>query len=92
MSDSSLSDTAPDDNVLELELRQVVRGIHAKGNFEELTVKRVRAAAEKNLALKEGFFKEQRWKDISKNIIEDEAVSIAPDSSCSPDLPLTRFI
>ena len=78
MSDSPLSDAAPDDNVLELELRQVVRGTHAKGNLEELTVKRVRAATEKNLGLKDGFFKEQRWKDMSKTIIEDEAVRKSP--------------
>ena len=74
MSDSSLSDSVPDDSVIELELRQVVRNIYETGSLEELTVKRVRVATEKNLALREGFLKEQKWKDRSKSVIESEAV------------------
>ena len=74
MSDSSLSEPVPDDTVLEQELRQIVRQIYKAGNLEELTVKRVRTAAEKNLGLDDGFFKESQWKDKSKAIIENEAV------------------
>ena len=74
MSESSLSDSRPDDAVLEQELRQIVRQIYKAGNLEELTVKRVRTAAEKNLGLEDGFFKESQWKVKSKAIIEAEAV------------------
>jgi DEK C terminal domain len=74
MSDSELSDVGPSDDVLEQELRQVVRGIVKSGKLEELTVKRVRAAAEKNLGVDEGFYKREAWKDRSKTIIEYEAV------------------
>ena len=75
MSDSSLSDpAAPDDSVLELELRKIVQHIYETGNLEQLTIKRVRAAAESNLELEDGFFKQPSWKDRSKTIIEAEAV------------------
>ena len=74
MSESSLSGVGPDDDTLEMELRQVVRSKYAAGKLEELTVRRVRAAAEKNLSLSDGFFKESEWKDRSKSIIEFEAV------------------
>ena len=74
MSESSLSDSVPDDAVLEQELRQIVRKIYKTGNLEELTVKRVRTTTEQNLSLEDGFFKEAHWKAKSKAIIEAEAV------------------
>ena len=74
MSDSSLSDADPDDAVLEQELRQVVARIVDSGKLEDLTVNGVRAAAQDNLGLHKGFFKEVGWKDKSKAIIESEVV------------------
>ena len=74
MSDSSLSDNAPDDTVLEKELRQVVAHIYRNGKTDELTVNGVRNTAQDNLGLREGFFKGAGWKERSKAIIEEEAV------------------
>ncbi|PGH11713.1 hypothetical protein AJ79_04736 [Helicocarpus griseus UAMH5409] len=78
MSDSdsdSLSSTGiPSDDVLEKGLRDTVARIFAKGNMEELTVKRVRAATEKALELEEGFYKgDEVWKGKSDAIIKGEA-------------------
>jgi len=74
MSESPLSDAPPSDKVLERALRHAVQVVYRKGNLEELTVKRMRKAAEEELDLQEGFFKEPEWKDRSKAIIETEAV------------------
>lgn len=76
MSKSELSDLGPTDAVIEKELRDVIRNIHASGRPEELTVKRVRAAAEKSLSLDEGFLKQDAWKNRSKTFIEREAVAL----------------
>ena len=74
MSESSLSDAIPSETVLERALRDVVQAVYSSGNMAELTVKRVRKAAEDALKLDDGFFKEEHWKDRSKHIIEDEVV------------------
>lgn len=74
MSDSELSDAPPSDDILEQELRQVVRDTYKTGNLEDLTVKRVRLAAEKSLRLPEGFYKSDAWKTRSKDLIESEVV------------------
>ena len=87
MSESPLSEDGPDDSILENELRQVVRNIYETGDLVELTVKRVRNAAEKNLDLRDGFFKESQWKDKSKAIIEAEAVRY-PLRAHGPPSPL----
>ena len=76
MSESSLSDTGPDANILEQELRQVVVRIFESGNLEELTVNGVRNAAQDSLGLRKGFFRAADWKDKSKAIIENEVVTI----------------
>ena len=91
MSDSSLSGAALDDNVLEEELRQVVRNIYKAGNLDELTVKRVRCAAETSLALSDGFYKEPAWKERSKAIIESEAVREPSPPRAVLRLRLTRY-
>jgi hypothetical protein len=65
---------SPPAKALEDELRRVVKDICRSGDLSELTVKRVRAAAERNLGLREGFFKEPAWKARSKAFIEAEAV------------------
>ena len=63
------------DAALESALRDTVGKIYDSGDLEELTVKRVRATAEHELRLAEGFFKQGEWKNQSKSIIEEEAVS-----------------
>ncbi|KAJ5118757.1 hypothetical protein N7526_010394 [Penicillium atrosanguineum] len=63
----------PSDEMLEKGLRDEVAGIYASGNMENLTVKRVRLAAEKKLGITEGFFKTTNdWKTRSEQIIKDE--------------------
>lgn len=75
MSDSSLSSVTPSQAALEQALRNAVQRVYKLGNMEELTVKRIRAAAEQDLGLEEGFFKtDTTWKVKSKNIIESEVV------------------
>lgn len=67
--------TIPSDEVLEKSLRDEVAAIFKSGNMEELTMKRVRLAAEKKLGLEEGFFKSTgNWKPRSDQIIKDEVV------------------
>ena len=86
MSDSSsLSGSQPSDAAIEEALRNVVRNIYRTGNLEELTVKRVRNAAEKRLDLQKDFFKDYpSWKDRSKSIIQIEVVGTAHccDDAC----------
>jgi hypothetical protein len=80
MSDSeeeaNVAFTTPSDHTLEKSLRDAVASVYKAGNMEELTVKRVRLAAEKKLGLAEGYFKSTGdWKARSENIIRDEVVS-----------------
>ena len=82
-SESSLSTASPSPTVLEQALRQAVQNIYKRGNLEDLTVKRVRAAAEQDLQLTAGFYKENvTWKDKSKEIIESEVVCARIQSLC----------
>ncbi|CAI7577301.1 unnamed protein product [Penicillium glandicola] len=63
----------PSDQVLERGLRDQVASIFKSGNMEELTVKRVRLAAEDRLGLTAGYFKSTGdWKVRSERIIKDE--------------------
>ncbi|QQK48119.1 Transcriptional regulator, putative [Penicillium digitatum] len=63
----------PSDQTLEKGLRDQVATIFKSGNMEELTVKRVRLAAEDTLGLTAGYFKlTGDWKARSENIIKDE--------------------
>ncbi|KAL4818081.1 hypothetical protein BDW67DRAFT_158503 [Aspergillus spinulosporus] len=63
----------PSDKELEKALRETVAKIFKTGKMEELTVKRVRLAAEKTLQIEEGFFKSNGdWKARSDAIIKDE--------------------
>lgn len=67
----------PSDNALEQGLRDEVAGIYKSGKMEELTVKRVRLAAEKKLGLAEGFLKTTGdWKTRSEQIIKEEVVRL----------------
>ncbi|KGO48375.1 hypothetical protein PEXP_041760 [Penicillium expansum] len=73
----------PSDQTLEKGLRDQVATIFKSGNMEELTVKRVRLAAEETLGLTAGYFKSTGdWKARSENIIKDEVVGVC--------LPLQR--
>ncbi|KAE8153989.1 hypothetical protein BDV25DRAFT_136358 [Aspergillus avenaceus] len=65
--------SVPSDDALEKALRDVVAEIYKTGNMEELTVRRVRNAAEKALQVEEGFFKgDSTWKSKSDQVIKDE--------------------
>lgn len=76
MSESSLSDGPPSDATLEQALRHAVQNVYKSGDLEQLTVKRLRKAAEEDLDLQAGFFKQgAAWKEKSKAIIESEVVS-----------------
>jgi hypothetical protein len=71
----------PSDKQLEKALRDAVAKIYKTGKMEELTVKRVRLAAEKVLQLEEGYFKANgEWKARSEQIIKDEVVCGQPTS------------
>lgn len=76
MSDSEAeSDDKPlahSDTSLEQALRDEVAKVFKSGKMEELTVKRVRSAAEKNLGLTEGYFKTTGdWKARSEEVIKE---------------------
>lgn len=69
--------SGPSDQAQENSLRETVAEIFKSGNMDELTVKRVRLAAEAKLGLPAGHFKSTGvWKMRSEEIIKDEVVSI----------------
>lgn len=70
-------DTAiPKDSQIEGALRAIVARLYKSGDHSELTVKRVRKAAEVELELPDDYLKENAaWKSKSKGIIADEHVS-----------------
>lgn len=75
---STMSDSGadrPSEATISNKLRDIVIAIHKSGKSEDLTVKRVRARAEKELALDEGFFKtDSTWKEKSQKAIVDAVV------------------
>lgn len=80
MSDSSLSDGAPSQRVLQQALRNAVREVYRSGDLDNLTVKRIRKSVEADLDLQDDFFKnDPAWKDESKIIIQSEVVSVEPN-------------
>ena len=80
MSDSSLSDGAPSQRVLQQALRNAVREVYRSGDLDNLTVKRIRKSVEADLGLQDDFFKnDPAWKDESKIIIQSEVVSVEPN-------------
>lgn len=67
--------SGPSEDAMEKALRDAVARIYHEGHMEDLTVKRVRGAAEKALGLDEGFFKgDPALKGRSDGIIKDEVV------------------
>lgn len=74
-SDLSSPAEAPSEETLTTGLRDAVAKIFQTGKEEELTVKRVRLAAEKALELEHGFFRnDEKWKAKSDQVIRDEVV------------------
>lgn len=72
----SLSTSRPSDKQLDKALRDVVADTFKSGKTDELTVKRMRLAAEKALGIEEGFFRgDDVWKVKSDQIIKEEVVS-----------------
>jgi rRNA maturation protein Rpf1 len=77
--DNTMSDMEtdrPSDATIAQKLDEVVLAIHEAGNPDDLTVKRVRARAEKELSLSDGFLKrDSSWKQKSQDAINDAFVS-----------------
>jgi rRNA maturation protein Rpf1 len=77
--DNTMSDMEtdrPSDATIAQKLDDVVLAIHQAGNPDDLTVKRVRARAEKELSLSDGFLKsDSSWKQKSQDAIKDAFVS-----------------
>ncbi|KAF5848247.1 hypothetical protein GGP41_005635 [Bipolaris sorokiniana] len=71
----------PSEATITNKLRDIVIAIHKSGKTDDLTVKRVRARAEKELSLDDGFFKtDASWKEKSQKTIVD-----AVDKFCSDE-------
>ena len=65
---------APSTKELEIRLRKAVEKAY-KLDPDSLTVKKVRTQVESDLGLEDGFFTSEDWKDKSKALIKDWAVS-----------------
>jgi len=75
MSDAESDVSPPSDDRVEDGLRVVVGQIFKSGNHENLTLKRVRKAAEDELNLPANFFRSNDdWKERSKDFITAEVV------------------
>jgi hypothetical protein len=60
---------------IEAIFREIIAELYRNNTLEELTVKRVRIAAEQELSLEPGWFKtHEEWKDRSKIFITEECV------------------
>jgi hypothetical protein len=67
--------SSPAPVAIESTIRDIISELYRTNKLEELTVKRVRIAAEQELSLDPGWFKTHEvWKDRSKKFIEEEAV------------------
>lgn len=65
----------PSDARIERQLRDVVRAAFKQQEFDDLTLKNVRAKATTTLSLPEDFLKtDKRWKEKSKEIVRSEVV------------------
>lgn len=72
----------PANRILEAKLRNAVEEIYANEQLRDgLTVRLIRDKVEEELDLGAGFFSTPEWKDKSKGIIKDWAVSGAGDQS-----------
>ncbi|EFE42134.1 transcriptional regulator, putative [Trichophyton verrucosum HKI 0517] len=81
----------PSAEAIEQGLRATVAKIYKSGNLDELTVKRVRLATEKNLGLEQGVLKAHaEWKQKSDEIIKDEVENPPPKSTAAPTKPRSK--
>jgi hypothetical protein len=64
----------PSEAAITQKLRNVVLSLHEAGNPDEITLKRVRARAEKELSLPDGFLKSSQWKEKCNDVIVAAAV------------------
>lgn len=65
------------ESVLIEKLKATALAIYNSDDRDQLSVKRVRDRLEEQLGLEKGFFVQPEWKDKSKTIVKDYAVSIA---------------
>jgi len=72
---------APSTKVLEGKLRTAVDEVFNSDIRDQLTVRLIRNKVEEELELEDGFFVQEEWKEKSKRIIKEWAVSaIRPNS------------
>jgi hypothetical protein len=67
----------PSPTALKEALRAAVRAAAAADSLDSLSVNKVRGAVERQLHLEGGFFSKPEWKDPSKQIVKEEAVSFS---------------
>ncbi|RAR01283.1 hypothetical protein DDE82_006624 [Stemphylium lycopersici] len=78
----------PDEATITSTLRDIVVAIHKSGKTDDLTVKRVRARAETELGLDEGFFKtDAAWKAKSQQTIVDAVDKFCGDETSPHPTP-----
>lgn len=77
---SDLETDTPSEATISRTLRDVVVAIYKSGKEEDLTTKRVRARAETELGLSDGFFKQPEWNQKSKTLIMEAVVCGTPIS------------
>jgi len=74
---NNLNEMAPSERVLIDKLKATALEIFNGPEREDLSVKRVRDKLEAQLGLEKGFFTQPEWKDKSKRIVKEYAVSVA---------------
>ncbi|KAF2268557.1 hypothetical protein CC78DRAFT_613262 [Lojkania enalia] len=78
----------PSDEAIARKLEQTVISFHKSGNAEDITVKRVRARAEKELGLPADFLKEsEKWKKRSSNVIKEAEKHCGDEPPETPKAP-----
>lgn len=88
---SDAEGATPSEAAITNKLRDIVIAIHKSGKTDDLTVKRVRARAEKELGLDEGFFKtDASWKEKSQKTIVDAVVGNSSSRSIDPSKTQSR--
>ena len=68
--------SSPPPIAIESIIHDIIAELYRTNKLEEITVKRVRTAAEQELSLEPGWFKSHaEWRNRSKNFIAEEAVN-----------------
>lgn len=73
---SNSHNMAPSERVLIDKLKATALAIFNSAERDQLSVKRVRDRLEAQLGLEKGFFVQPTWKEKSKTIVKEYAVSI----------------